>query len=34
MGKKDFKRGLEAGAKPFEEKFKQVSDAVERVGVG
>jgi hypothetical protein len=32
MGKKDFKRGMEAGAKPFEDKFKQVSEAVERVG--
>ena len=34
MGKKDFKHGMEAGAKPFEEKFKQVSEAVERVGAG
>ena len=34
MSKKDFKRGMEAGAKPFEEKFKQVSEAVERVGEG
>jgi len=31
MGRKDFQKGMEAGAKPFEEKFKQQADAINRV---
>lgn len=32
MARKDYKAGMEAGAKPFEEKFQKQADAVERVG--
>lgn len=32
MSTKDFKQGMEAGAKPFNEKFNQVSEAVNKVG--
>ena len=32
MGKKDFKKGMEAGAKPFEDKFKKQEEAINRVG--
>lgn len=32
MSIKDFKRGMEAGAKPFNDKFNQVSEAVNKVG--
>jgi len=31
FGKKDFQKGMEAGAKPFEDKFKQQADAINRV---
>jgi hypothetical protein len=31
MSSKDFKKGMEAGAKPFEDKFKQHSEALTRV---
>jgi hypothetical protein len=31
MSSKDFKKGIEAGAKPFEDKFKQHSEALTRV---
>ena len=31
MGWKDFKKGVEAGAKPFEAKFKQQAEAIDRV---
>lgn len=31
MSKKDFRNGMEAGAKPFEEKFKRQADAIGRV---
>lgn len=32
MGKKDFVKGMEAGAKPFEQKFKELSESTEKVG--
>ncbi len=32
MGKKDFIRGMEAGAKPFEQKFRELSESTEKVG--
>jgi hypothetical protein len=31
MAKKDFQKGMEAGAKPFEDKFKQQANAINRV---
>ena len=31
MGRKDFQKGMEAGAKPFEDKLKQQADAINRV---
>lgn len=31
MSRKDFNKGMEAGAKPFEEKFKMQEEAIERV---
>jgi hypothetical protein len=31
MSSKDFSKGMEAGAKPFEEKFKKQADAINRV---
>jgi hypothetical protein len=31
MGRKDFQKGMEAGAKPFEDKFKQQAKAINRV---
>ena len=32
MPRKSFEAGMEAGAKPFEEKFKKQADAIEKVG--
>lgn len=32
MSRKDFNKGMEAGAKPFEEKFKLQNDAIDRIG--
>ena len=32
MSTKDFKRGMEAGAKPFNDKFNQTSQAINKVG--
>jgi hypothetical protein len=31
MGMKDFLKGIKAGAKPFEDKFKRQADAIDRV---
>jgi hypothetical protein len=31
MGRKDFQKGMEEGTKPFEEKFEQQADAINRV---
>jgi WD40 repeat protein len=31
MGRKDFQKGMEAGAKPFEKKFKRQAEAIDRV---
>lgn len=32
MGNKDFKKGMQAGAKPFEEKFKKTADQIDGLG--
>lgn len=32
MSKKDFNKGMEAGAKPFEEKFHQISEDTRKIG--
>ncbi|EQB87902.1 hypothetical protein M918_06685 [Clostridium sp. BL8] len=32
MSTKDFKRGMEAGAKPFNDKFNQTSQTINKVG--
>lgn len=32
MGKKDFIKGMEAGAKPFEQKFEELSESTRKVG--
>ena len=31
MGRKDFQKGMVAGAKPFEEKFRRQGEAIDRV---
>ena len=32
MPRKSFEAGMEAGARPFEEKFQKQAEAIERVG--
>lgn len=34
MSEKDFRKGMEAGAKPFEEKFQKISEETAKIGKG